>query len=162
MLDLSPALPVEPGVDDWKNAPLSFEQDQLEVVRNEDWNQRGWDWSEPIAPALEAWIWSKEPSRARLELRFIPTAPEAPDSAATTGGGASAILDQLQQASGFVVDCGELDLLSGAQRISVPLLRGKAFLDVGSYTVILATLPKDNEPQREATTTLNVLDSDQP
>ena len=162
MLDLSPALPVEDGVDDWKNAPLSFEQDQLEVVRNEDWNQRGWDWSEPESPALEAWVWSENPSRARLELRFIPTAPEAPDSAATTGGGASAILDQLQQASGFVVDCGEVDLLSGAQRIRIPLLRGEAFLDVGTYTAILATLPKDNEPQREATTTLNVLDSDQP
>ena len=162
VLDLSPALPVETGGDDWKNAPLAFEQDQLEVVRNEDWNKRGWDWSEPESPSLEAWVWSEEPSRARLELRFIPTAPEAPDSAATTGGGASAILDQLQQASGFVVDGGEVDLLSGAQRISIPLLRGEAFLDVGTYTVILATLPEDKGPQQEATTTLNVLDSDQP
>ena len=162
VLDLSPALPVEAGGYDWKNAPLAFEQDQLEVVRNEDWNKRGWDWSEPESPFLEAWVWSEEPSRARLELRFIPTAPEAPDSAATTGGGASAILDQLQQASGFVVDGGEVDLLSGAQRISIPLLRGEAFLDVGTYTVILATLPEDKGPQQEATTTLNVLDSDQP
>ena len=162
VLDLSPALPVETGGDDWKNALLAFEQDQLEVVRNEDWNQRGWDWSEPESPSLEAWVWSEEPSRARLELRFIPTAPEAPDSAATTGGGASAILDQLQQASGFVVGGGEVDLLSGAQRISIPLLRGEAFLDVGTYTVILATLPEDKGPQQEATTTLNVLDSDQP
>ena len=162
VLDLSPALPVETGGDDWKNALLAFEQDQLEVVRNEDWNKRGWDWSEPESPSLEAWVWSEEPSRARLELRFIPTAPEAPDSAATTGGGASAILDQLQQASGFVVDGGEVDLLSGAQRISIPLLRGEAFLDVGTYTVILATLPEDKGPQQEATTTLNVLDSDQP
>ena len=162
VLDLSPALPVEAGGHDWKNAPLAFEQDQLEVVRNEDWNQRGWDWSEPESPALEAWVWSEKPSRARLELRFIPTAPESPDSAATTGGGASAILDQLQQASGFVVDGGEVDLLSGAQRISIPLLRGEAFLDVGTYTVILATLPEDKGPQQEATTTLNVLDSDQP
>ena len=162
VLDLSPALPVEAGGHDWKNAPLAFEQDQLEVVRNEDWNKRGWDWSEPESPALDAWVWSEKPSRARLELRFIPTAPEAPDSAATTGGGASAILDQLQQASGFVVDGGEVDLLSGAQRIRIPLLRGEAFLEVGTYTVILATLPEDNEPQQEATTTLNVLDSDQP
>ena len=162
VLDLSPALPVEAGVDDWKNVPVSFEQDQLEVVRNEDWNQRGWDWSEPESPSLETWVWAEKPSRARLELRFIPTAPEAPDSAATTGGGASAILDQLQQASGFVVDCGEVDLLSGAQRMRIPLLRGEAFLDVGTYTVILATLPAGNEPQREATTTLNVLASDQP
>ena len=162
VLDLSPALPVEAGGHDWINAPLAFEQDQLEVVRNEDWNKRGWDWSEPESPALDAWVWSEKPSRARLELRFIPTAPEAPDSAATTGGGASAILDQLQQASGFVVDGGEVDLLSGAQRIRIPLLRGEAFLEVGTYTVILATLPEDNEPQQEATTTLNVLDSDQP
>ena len=162
VLDLSPALPVEAGGHDWNNAPLAFEQDQLEVVRNEDWNKRGWDWSEPESPALDAWVWSEKPSRARLELRFIPTAPEAPDSAATTGGGASAILDQLQQASGFVVDGGEVDLLSGAQRISIPLLRGEAFLDVGTYTVILATLPEDKGPQQEATTTLNVLDSDQP
>ena len=162
VLDLSPALPAEGGVDNWKNAPISFEQDQLEVVRNEDWNQRGWDWSEPESPSLETWVWSDKPSRARLELRFIPTAPESPDSTIRAGGGASAILDQLQQASGFVVDCGEVDLLSGAQRIRIPLLRGEAFLDVGTYTVILATLPENNEPQREATTKLNVLEPDQP
>ena len=71
-------------------------------------------------------------------------------------------MDQLQQASGFVVDGGEVDLLSGAQRIRIPLIRGEAFLDVGTYKVILATLPEDKGPQQEATTTLNVLDSDQP
>ena len=63
--------------DDWKDAPLSFEQTQLEVVRNEDWNQRGWDWAEAKSPTLRAWVWAQEPSRARLELGFIPTAPEA-------------------------------------------------------------------------------------
>ena len=162
VLDMSPVLPMEAGEDHWKNVPLSFKQEQLEVVRNEDWNQRGWDWSEPESPSLETWLWSDKPSRARLELRFIPTAPESPDSTIRAGGGASAILDQLQQASGFVVDCGEVELLSGAQRIRIPLLRGEAFLDVGTYTVILATLPENNEPQREATTTLNVLEPDQP
>ena len=162
VLDLSPALPVEAGADDWKDVPLSFKQSQLEVSRNEEWSQRGWDWSEPETPTLDAWVWSDKPTRARLELRFIPTAPEAPDSVATTGGGASAILDQLQQASGFVVDGGELDLLSGAQRLEIPLLRGEAFLDVGTYTVILATLPEDKEPQHETTTTLTVLEPDQP
>jgi hypothetical protein len=162
VLDLSPALPVEAGADDWKDVPLSFKQSQLEVSRNEEWSQRGWDWSEPETPTLDAWVWSDKPTRARLELRFIPTAPEAPDSVATTGGGASAILDQLQQASGFVVDGGELDLLSGAQRLEIPLLRGEAFLDIGTYTVILATLPEDNEPQHETTTTLTVLEPDQP
>ena len=161
VLDLSPALPTEAGGDDWKDAPLSFEQTQLEVVRNEDWNQRGWDWGEPKSPTLRAWVWAEEPSRARLELRFIPTAPEAPDSAATLGGGASAILDQLQQASGFVVDCGEVNLLSGAQRLDIPLLREEEFLEVGTYTVILATLPEGDVPQREATTALHVLDSAQ-
>ena len=39
----------------------------------------------------------QDATQAKLELRFIPTAPEAPDSSATTGGGASAILDQLQE-----------------------------------------------------------------
>ena len=57
---------------------------------------------------------------------------------------------------------GKWTCFQAPKRISIPLLRGEAFLDVGTYTVILATLPEDNEPQREATTTLNVLDSDQP
>lgn len=162
VLDLSPVLPREPREDDWKDASLSFEQTQLEVVQKVDWNERGWDWKEPTTPKLETWVWSDEPSRAQLKLRFIPTAPETPDSVLQHGGGASAILNQLQRASSFVVDCGEVDLLSGAQRLNIPLLRGDAFLDIGEYTVILATMSDDGKLQREATTTLTVLDANQP
>jgi hypothetical protein len=55
-----------------------------------------------------------------------------------------------------------VDLLSGAQRLNIPLLRGNAFLDIGEYTVILATMSDDGKLQREATTTLTVLDANQP
>ena len=44
--------------------------------------------------------------------------------------------------------------------MDIPLLREEEFLEVGTYTVILATLPEGNVPN-EATTALHVLDSDQ-
>ena len=162
ILDLSPAMPSERVASDWKSEALAFDRQTLEVTRNPSWNERGWAWAEPEEPTIDAWVWSSEDENAKLELRFIPAAPETPDSVATTGGGASAILDQLQESSGFVVDGGTVELSKGIQKVSIPLLRGDEFLDEGTYTVILVTQPGDGEEPKEATMSLVVLPEDQP
>ena len=160
VLDLDPLLNREGEPKAWRKEALSFEENRLEIERSDRWGQRGWAWSEPREPTADAWVWAAQGGRARLELRFIPTAPSAPDSTATTGGGATAILNQLQQASGFVVDAGELELQAGLQRVEIPLTRDGGYLDVGTYTVVLVTLPETGVPQTEATTTLEVVDPD--
>jgi len=160
VLDLDPVLSRQGEPNSWANEALTFESKNLEITHSDRWGQRGWAWSEPREPSVDAWVWSATEGRARLELRFIPTAPVAPDSTATTGGGATAILNQLQQASGFVVDAGELDLKKGLQRIEIPMKRDEGYVDVGTYTVVLVTLPEAGEPRREATTSLEVVSGD--
>ena len=160
VLDLDPLLSRSGESSSWNEEALTFESKNLEITHSDRWGQRGWAWSEPREPSVDAWVWSAAEGRARLELRFIPTAPVAPDSTATTGGGATAILNQLQQASGFVVDAGELDLKKGLQRIEIPLKRDEGYVEVGTYTVVLVTLPEAGEPRREATTSLEVVSGD--
>ena len=106
VLDLSPLMDKAGSPDAWGTASLAFEEEAIDAVRASWWGERGWAWSEPEDPVVNTWVWSDKEAQAKLELRFIPSAPEAPDSSATSGGGASAILDQLQKASGFVVDAG--------------------------------------------------------
>ena len=160
VLDLDPILGKPGESEAWNDTPLAFEESNLDVVKQPWWGERGWAWSEPSTPTVDAWVWAQQPHKARLELRFIPTAPQAPDSTATTGGGASAILDQLQQASGYVVDAGEVDVVAGLQSLDIPLTRGDGFVEVGTYTVVLVTMPAAGEVRHEAVTTLVVRDPD--
>lgn len=159
VLDLSPLLKREGNPELWKNEALTFEAADLEVERSERWGERGWAWSEPWEPTVDAWVWAGSRGKARLELRFIPNAPEAPDSTAITGGGATAVLDQLKEGRGFVVDAGELDLVAGLQKVEIPLRHGDEFLKPGTYTVVMVTLPEEGRGI-EATTTLTVTESD--
>ena len=59
-----------------------------------------------------------------------------------------------------MVDAGELDLKKGLQRIEIPMKRDEGYVDVGTYTVVLVTLPEAGEPRREATTSLEVVSGD--
>jgi hypothetical protein len=146
----------EGSPDAWGEASLTFEEETIEAVRASWWGERGWAWSEPEDPVVNTWVWSDQAAQAKLELRLIPSAPEAPDSTATTGGGASAILDQLQKASGFVVDAGTVNLVKGLQSLAIPMRHGDDFLEPGTYTVVLVTIPDDENPRREATTRLTL------
>ena len=159
VLDLSPLMDKAGSPDAWGKASLAFEEEAIDAVRASWWGERGWAWSEPEDPVVNTWVWSDKEAQAKLELRFIPSAPEAPDSSATSGGGASAILDQLQKASGFVVDAGTVDLVEGLQSLAIPMRHGDGFLEPGTYTVVLVTIPEDGSRRREATTTLT-LDAD--
>ena len=59
--------------------------------------------------------------------------------------------------------CALFPLASGIPSVLDPVTKDSGNAEVPWTKVTnLATLPEDNEPQREATTTLNVLDSDQP
>ena len=159
VLDLSPLMDKTGSPDAWGKASLAFEEEAIDAVRASWWGERGWAWSEPEDPVVNTWVWSDQAAQAKLELRFIPSAPEAPDSSATSGGGASAILDQLQKASGFVVDAGVVDLVEGLQSLAIPMRHEDGFLEPGTYTVVLVTIPENGNPRREAATTLT-LDAD--
>ncbi|MGB1383710.1 MAG: glycosyl hydrolase [Flavobacteriales bacterium] len=159
VLDLSPLLEREGNPELWKDDALTFEEAYLEVERSERWGERGWAWSEPWEPTVDAWVWAGSESKANLQLRFIPNAPAAPDSTAITGGGASVFLDQLKEVRGFAVDAGAVDLVAGLQKLEIPLRHGEEFLEPGTYTVVLVTLPKEG-PGVEATTTLTVTEAD--
>ena len=159
VLDLSPLMDKAGSPETWDTASLAFEEEAIEAVRASWWGERGWAWSEPEDPVVNTWVWSDKAAQAKLELRFIPSAPEAPDSSATSGGGASAILDQLQKASGFVVDAGTVDLVEGLQPVAIPMRHGDGFLEPGTYTVVLVTVPDNENPRRETTATLT-LDAD--
>ena len=63
----------------------------------------------------------------------------APDSTALTGGGASAILDQLQTKKSFVVEAGEIELKAGLQPLDLTLRDGDYFLRPGTYQIVLVT-----------------------
>ena len=154
VLDISPIIEKSGSPEEWSETPLAFEKEELEQERQPWWDKIGRGWSEPQNPVVRAWVWSRTEENARLELRFIPTAPQAPDSSATAGGGASAILDQLQKSSGFVVDAGTVDLVAGLQPLEIPMKRGEDFLEPGTYTVLLVTQPAEGEVRHEATTKL--------
>ena len=160
VLDLDPVMRKKGTLDSWNATALAFERESIDMVRDNGWGERGWGWSEPEVPSLKAWIWSATPATVRVQLQFIPTAPEAPDSAAVVGGGASAILDQLQETSGFVVDVGERELVTGLQAMDIPMTHGDGFLEPGTYTVVAFTVPQEGEVQHEATTTLTLTSAD--
>ena len=161
VLDLDPVVkkPGEPK--EWPSDKLSFEKQELTIKKSERWGQRGWAWSEPQEPSVDAWVWASEPCQVHLELRYIPTAPVAPDSTSETGGGASSILNQLQKASGFVVDLGRLDLQRGMQPLPISMRRDDGFLEEGTYTVVLQLLDgTGGRTDHEATTTLVIETAD--
>ena len=58
-----------------------------------------------------------------------------------------------------MVDAGSVDLVEGLQSLAIPMRHGEGFLEPGTYTVVLVTIPDDGNPRREATTTLT-LDAD--
>ena len=58
------------------------------------------------------------------------------------------------------MDAGEVDVVAGLQSLDIPLTRGDGFIEVGTYTVVLVTMPAAGEVRHEAVTTLVVRDSD--
>ena len=80
----------------------------------------------------------------------------APDSTALTGGGASAILDQLQTKESFVVEAGGIELKAGLQPLELTLRDGDDFLRAGTYQIVLVTGEGGDAPLYETTARLIV------
>ena len=115
--------------------PLEFVSAKVEVVRREDWNERGWAWSEPEEPKVMCWIWSPVDGTAQVHLRTMPASEESQDEE----GGLSAdqILDQLQTQEGRVYERGEVRLVRGMQQVSISLLDGEDHISSGLFKVTL-------------------------
>ena len=159
-LDVDPLLSGEERDDPWLIQELAFEKKDHTAVRQEKWELKSWDWSARDIPTVEMGVWSPKSGPAQLDLRFVPTAPESPDSASSTGGGASAILDQLQQVKHQVIRCGVVNLERGHQFLHVPVVHEGAYLDAGKFTVVLYTESEPGKPRLEATTTLTIEPAD--
>ena len=136
--------------------PLEFVNAKVEVVRQEDWNERGWAWSEPEEPQTTCWVWSPVDGTAQVHLRTMPASKESQEGE----GGLSAdqILDQLQTQEGRVYDRGEVSLVRGMQQVSISLLDGKDHIPAGPYQVTLKVDDLEARIRLECDTELVVTD----
>jgi photosystem II stability/assembly factor-like uncharacterized protein len=115
--------------------PLEFVNAKVEVARREDWNTRGWAWSEPEEPVAMCWVWSPVDGTAQVHLRTMPASKE--DQEGEGGLSADQILDQLKTQEGQVYDRGEVSLVRGMQQVSISLLDGENHIPAGAYQVTL-------------------------
>ena len=161
VLDLDPLIEHAETTTNDPPGVVQFEQEEFEITASEGWGKSGWTWSEPFEPTVSAWVWSDRARKARIEYQFIPPPPMAPDSTAFTGGGASAILDQLQTKESFVVEAGEIELKAGLQPLELTLRDGDYFLRPGTYQIVLVTGEGGDAPLYETTARLIVNPAEQ-
>ena len=115
--------------------PLEFVSAKVEVARREDWNERGWAWSEPEEPKAMCWVWSPVDGTAQVEVRTMPSSKE--EQGGASGLSADQILDQLQTQEGRVYERSELKLVRGMQQVSISLLDGEEHIPANTYKVTL-------------------------
>ena len=88
--------------------------------------ERGWAWSEPSPVEATCWVWSNADRSVEVRLAFQP---EANDEAE----GATNVLTQLQESTGFTVDMGRFDLRNGVQQLALNLSEHRESLVAGTY-----------------------------
>ena len=126
VLDMEP-LAKKPGTPEgWNETALSIETEPDDVAWTDEAFERGWAWSEPSPVEATCWAWSNADRSVEVRLAFQP---EANDEAE----GATNVLTQLQESTGFTVDMGRFDLRKGVQQLALNLGEHRETLVAGTY-----------------------------